>query len=537
MCAPRASHSRWGILAVAIIFMASVCRTSAWADEAAQVRVLLTQIDDGDKRDAKLRSATGPGRYDDHQDDAYVLLREDIAPLLRRSPAQPIRIVVDHGRAFQTMLGHGAAMTDASAYVLMNLKAKNPTLFAYVMKKLFAPEAGAGFSFLRLPMGASDYTATNSYFTYCDEASPDLRKFSTEHDAQYIIPALKEALKLNPEIRILASPWSPPSWMKTNGALKGISGKDKAAGKTCRLKPEWFETYAEFFVKFIEAYKAAGIEIYGVTPQNEPQLDSANYPCMRMDEDDQIKFVKLLGDKLETKGLGTRIFVHDHNWAVHPDDRTALGGDAKLDPVASVTKILSDREASRYVAGTAWHCYYGDAALMKRTYETVHQRFPEKQILCTESSGWGKNRGPWFSDVEWGLNHNWLGGPQHWCEAALQWNLVLDHKFGPTLREDSQATALVTVNTDRYDEARFECEFYALAQMSRAARPGSRHVAASVQTGNRAGLELIAFGLPKGQTSLVVFNKNDAEKALEVGSNGRFFEYHVPARSIATFVW
>src|SRR5215470_16940631 len=128
--------------------------------------------------------------------------------------------------------------------------------------------------------------------------------------------------------------------MKTNEPLKGISPKDKAAGKTSRLKPTCFDPYAEYFAKFIEAYRAAGIEIYGVTPQNEPQLDAADYPCMRMDEDDQIKFVKLLGSKLEAKGLKTRIFVHDHNWAVHPDDRKALGGDPKLDQVASVTKIL-----------------------------------------------------------------------------------------------------------------------------------------------------------------------------------------------------
>jgi glucosylceramidase len=373
----RATHSGRGLFAVVILLGVPVWGAPEWADEATQVRVLLTKFDDGDARDAKLRSATGPAKYDEHQDDAYVLLRERTTPLLRRSPAQPIRIVVDRGQAHQTMLGHGAAMTDASAYVLMNLKAKNPTLFAHVMKRLFAPKAGAGFSFLRLPMGTSDYTATKTYSTYCDEESPDLRKFSTAHDAKYIIPALKEALKLNPEIRILGSPWSPPAWMKTNGALKGISPKDKAAGKTCRLKSACFDPYAEYFVKFIEAYRAAGIEIYGVTPQNEPQFDAADYPCMRMDEDDQIKFVKLLGGKLKAKGLKTRIFVHDHNWALHSDDRKVVGGDAKLDPVASVTKILSDREASRYVAGTAWHCYYGDAARMQRTYETLHERFPD----------------------------------------------------------------------------------------------------------------------------------------------------------------
>jgi len=242
MSTVRATHSGRVIFAVVIAFGASVCGAPAWADDATQVRVLLTKFDDGDARDAKLRSATGPRKYDEHQDDAYVLLRERTTPVLCRSPAQPIQIVVDRGQVHQTMLGLGAAMTDASAYVLMNLKAKNPTLFAYVMKRLFAPQAGAGFSFLRLPMGASDYTATKTYSTYCDEESPDLRKFSTAHDTKYILPALKEALKLNPEIRILGSPWSPPAWMKTNEALKGISSKDKASGKTCRLKPECFDS-------------------------------------------------------------------------------------------------------------------------------------------------------------------------------------------------------------------------------------------------------------------------------------------------------
>src|SRR5262249_42870107 len=140
----RATHSGRGIVAFVITFVAWVWGVPAWADEPTQVQVLLTKFDDGDTRDARLRSATGPGKYDEHQDDAYVLLRERTTPVLGRSPAQPIRIVVDRGRAHQTMLGHGAAMTDASAYVLMNLKAKNPSLFAYVMKRLFEPKAGAG---------------------------------------------------------------------------------------------------------------------------------------------------------------------------------------------------------------------------------------------------------------------------------------------------------------------------------------------------------------------------------------------------------
>ena len=272
---------------------------------------------------------------------------------------------------------------------------------------------------------------------------------------------LKDALRLNPEIRILGSPWSAPAWMKTNGKLTGISEADKAAGATCKLKPECFEAYADYFVKFIEQYQAEGIEIWGVTLQNEPQFDAAAYPCMRMNEDDQIRLVSLLGPKLAAKGLKTKIFVHDHNWGLHPGDRKVIGGDAKMDPVESVTKIFSDPTAGKYIAGSAWHCYYGDANLMRKTYNTIHQRFPDKEILCTEHGGWGRKRGDWWGDVDWGMAHSWMGGPQNWCQASVEWNLALNGKFGPTPRPDSEAAGLVVIQTDNYQEVKFEREFYA----------------------------------------------------------------------------
>jgi len=405
------------------------------------------------------------------------------------------------------------------------------------MKRLFSPSQGAGFSFLRLPMGASDYTATPAYYTYCDERSPDLSRFSIAYDREYIIPALKDALRLNPEIRILSSPWSAPAWMKTNGRLSGISPDEKALGTTCKLKPECFEAYAGYFVKFIEEYRAEGIEIWGVTLQNEPQFDAAAYPCMRMNEDDQIRLVSLLGPKLAARGLKTKIFIHDHNWGLHPGDRRIIHGDAKMEPLESVTKILSDATAGQYIAGSAWHCYYGDASLMSQTYNTIHQRFPDKEILCTELGGWGKNRGAWWGDVDWGMAHSWLGGPQNWCQAAAQWNLALDCKFGPTPRPDSAALGLVEIETGNYQEARFEREFYALGQMSRAARPGSKRIAASFKNAAPAGLSIVAFALPGGQTSLVVFNRNETEESFQVEAAGRFFEYAAAGRSILTFVW
>jgi glucosylceramidase len=509
----------------------------AWPLPAADVTTLTTRLDDGDRKDARLRETSSAEKYGVHQDEGYDLLRSGSTPILDHSPHAPLRITVDAATGYQTVLGHGAAMTDASAFVLMNLKSRNPQLFDYVMKKLFSPSEGAGFSVLRLPMGSSDYTATPRYYTYCDEPSADLSKFSIDHDRQYIIPALQEALRLNADIRIIGSPWSAPAWMKTNGALTGITEPQKTQGMTCRLKPEYYDLYAAYFVKFIESYQAAGIEVYGVTLQNEPQYDAASYPCMRMDAEDQIQLIRCLGPRLAAQGLQTRIFVHDHNWVLHPNDRRIIGGDAKRDPLESVTRILTDSESARYVAGTAWHCYSGDAEAMRRTYGVLQTSFPDKLILCTEASGWGRQRGPWYGDVEWGMSHNWMGGLQHGCQASLQWNLVLDHQFGPTLRADSEATGMAAIDTARYDEARFEREYYAMAQMSRAARPGSRRIATLARGEDVSGLETIAFALPDGRFSLVVFNKQNRDRAAEVEAAGKFFTQRLPGRSIVTFLW
>jgi O-glycosyl hydrolase len=513
----------------------AACAVATWALvpcttplRAGEVTVILTKVDDGDVKHVP---------NDVHQDDNFTLFREGSIPLRTADPGRTVKIAVDGARTFQTMYGDGAAMTDSSAWVLMNLKRSNPQLYEYTMKKLFSPTDGAGFSFLRLPMGASDYTASAGYYTYCDVRSPNLSRFSIAHDRPYIIPVLKDALRLNPEIRILGTPWSAPAWMKTNGRLVGISEADKTAGATCKLRPECFEAYADYFVKFIEQYQGEGIEIWGVTLQNEPQFDAAAYPCMRMNEDDQIRLVSLLGPKLAAKELKTKIFVHDHNWGLHPGDRKVIGGDVKMDPVESVAKIFSDPTAGKYIAGSAWHVYYGDANLMHKTYNTIHQRFPDKEILCTEHGGWGKNRGNWWGDVDWGMAHSWMGGPQNWCQASVEWNLALDNQYGPTPRRDSEAVALAVIQTDNYQEVKFEREFYGLAQMSRAARPFSKRIAASFKGANPGGMGIAAFALPGGQTSLVVFNKEQAEKAFQVEADGKFFDYLAPGHSIVTFVW
>ena len=197
---------------------------------AADVRVLLTKIDDGDAKHAKLESGDH-WKCDIYQDENFTLLREGTVPLVKADPGRAIKLVIDRGKTYQTILGYGGAMTDASAFVLMNLKAHNPELYAYTMEKLFSPNKGAGFSFLRLTMGASDYAASKAYFTYCDQESRDLGAFNIDRDKEYVIPALKEALAINPEIKLCASPCERSSLDEDQQEPQGVDGSGQAAGR------------------------------------------------------------------------------------------------------------------------------------------------------------------------------------------------------------------------------------------------------------------------------------------------------------------
>jgi glucosylceramidase len=500
----------------------------ALADEGARPAALLTRIDDGD------RLETGT------PESALTLLKP--VPVLVPPAPTAIPVRLDPDTRFQTVHGLGAAMTDASASLLVRLKARDPARYDQTMKRLFDPThtQGAGLSVLRLPIGTSDFAATGHAATYCDTPSPNLAAaFSIAIDEPHVIPALKDALALNPQIKLLGSPWSPPAWMKTNGQLEGITPQEKAAGATNRLRPEMFDTYAEYFVRFVEAYRDHGLTIWGVTLQNEPQFDAARYPCLRMDEADQIRLVAALGPKLRARGLDTRIFIHDHNWVLHPNDRKPVGGDQKLDPLDSVTAILADPAAGPHIAGTAWHGYSGDDRQMAHVYDTLRQRFPDRDLLFTELSGWGRHRGPWWGDLAWGLARPWLGGFLHGQTMALEWNLALDDRFGPSLRDDSEGLGLATIaGLDAPDAhapvtVTYQREFYAMAQVSRAARPGWTRIQA---TTDAQALDVLAFTAPdRSQCSLVVFNRSAEPRSIRVECGPMPpFGLDLPARSLAT---
>lgn len=410
---------------------------------------------------------------------------------------------IDFDELFQEMEGFGAALTGSSAW-LINRQMSNAQS-QQLLTDLFHPDNGIGISYLRLPMGSSDFSLSN--YTYNDllpgQSDPDLEFFSIAPDQSDIIPVLKRILEINPEIKIMGSPWSAPAWMKTSGSLMG--------GK---LKEEWYETYALYFVKFIQAYAQEGIPIDAITPQNEPLNESSGYPTMRMEAQEQNVFIRdHLGPLFIEHGITTKIIIYDHNW-----DRFDY-------PI----EILNDPVTRDYVEGSAFHAYGGSVSAMSQ----VHATHPDKGLYFTEISGGG-----WatdFSDnLKWNMSNIFIGTANHWSKNALLWNLALDQNDGPTNGGCQNCRGVVTIlpggNVERNEE------YYALGHMSKFIKPGARR-AASTGFPSSENLESVAFVNPDDSKVLVVLNSNNNQKSFAVNFNDKFFEYRIDGNAVATIVW
>ena len=310
----------------------------------------------------------------------------------------PDAIVLDPTTTKQEVLGFGGALTDATCYVLSQLKAEERNA---VMHDLFSAKE-LNFNVCRTCIGASDYSRTAYTFDESDTPDPELKKFSIDHDKAYILPMLREARKHNPELFLFSSPWSPPGWMKTGGSMMGGA-----------MRKHSYAPYAQYFRKFLEAYKADGVLIDAVTVQNEVDADQdGRMPACLWGQEYEIEFVKdHLGPALREAGLKTKIWVLDHNYA--------LWGRAIAE--------LSDPKAYEYIDGIAWHGYVGDATAMTR----VHETFPQKSAYWTEG-GPDVTAPDYATDwSKWGEVFN--GVLNNWARCITAWNVALDEKGNPNI--------------------------------------------------------------------------------------------------------
>ncbi len=429
------------------------------------------------------------------------LTRQADLALGEAAPAASTDLVVNPARQDQEIVGYGAAMTDASAQlfqITLN-RAQRDELFA----ELFGRQ-GLGLSFVRVPIGASDFSTR--HYSLDDmprgQSDPALAKFSMAGAEAAQLPALRAARAVNPELTLMASPWSAPGWMKdTDSLIKG------------RLKPEHYGAFAAYFVRYLDAMAAGGLPVRYVTAQNEPDFEPENYPGMRLNAPERARFIGAhLGPALAARSQPVGILDWDHNW------------DKPNEPLA----VLADPVAARQVTGIAWHCYAGDVQAMGQ----VRQAHPDKEVFFTECSGGGWAP-EWGKTLGWMIDNLVIAPSRAGSRGSILWNLALDQNSGPHLGGCGNCRGVVTIDTVTRSVTR-NVEYYVLGHVSRFVRPGARAIASQ---GGPAGMIHAAFRNRDGSLVLLVHNAGTAEARLKVRSGSKTFAVTAPAGEVMTLVW
>lgn len=413
-------------------------------------------------------------------------------------------ITVDTSVTYQKIRGFGAAMTGSSAYNL-NKKMSAATKET-ALKMLFDTVTGIGISYVRLTMGASDFSLSD--FTYDDmpqgQSDEDLSEFTLAQDIDDVVPVMKEVMAINPNLGIIGSPWSAPAWMKTNNSMKG--------GK---LKSSSYPVYANYFVKYIQVMGIEGIPVSAITIQNEPLYFTAGYPCMEMQSDEQNELIKnYLGPALHENNLNTEIVVYDHNW----------------DNTNYAISILNDEDTRQYVTGSAFHAYGGNVSAMN----TVHTAHPDKELYFTEISG-----GDWATDFSdnllWNMKNIFIGTTKNWSSVALLWNLVLDQNHGPSNNGCSDCRGVITLN-NASGQLIYNEEYYSIGHMSKFVRPGALRISSRPDQ-SIMNLDAVAFINPDNSKVLVLANYKTEFQTFTVKQGKKHFNYSIAPESVATIVW
>lgn len=429
--------------------------------------------------------------------DQSVLLQKQSTVLSFGTTANTnANIDVDTTQVFQTIDGFGYTLTGGSAFVINHL---NATDKANLLKELFGNDSNSiAISYLRISIGASDLNA--AVFSYDDVATGqtdiNLDHFSLTPDATDLIPLLKEILMINPAIKIIATPWSAPVWMKDNNSSVGGS-----------LQTQYYDVYAKYFVKYIQQMRANGIAIDAVTPQNEP-LNPGNNPSLVMTAHEETNFIKNnLGPAFQAAGLTTKIITYDHN-CDHPDYPDS---------------VLSDAAANAFVNGSAFHLYAGDISALS----TVHNAYPGKQLYFTEQ--YTASTGDFAGDLKWHVKNVVIGSMRNWSRNALEWNLANDAAYGPhTNGGCTTCKGALTIGTGISRNV----AYYIIAHGSKFVPAGSVRIASNIS----GSLQNVAFKTPAGKKVLIVENDGVAA-TFNIRFNGKWTTTTLPAGGVGTYTW
>lgn len=437
-------------------------------------------------------------------DGKYRLTRQLVSFLNGSSDRVDGEITLSVNNRLQEVDGFGFAITGSTAYNLSRMSENDRKHF---LTRTFSRRHGYGCSYVRIPIGCSDFSL--SQYTCCDRKG--IENFGlTEEETRYIIPMMKEILAINPDVKVISTPWTAPLWMKTNGWWTGGN-----------LSIEYYQDYATYFVKWIQAFKENGIDIYAVTPQNEP-LNTGNSASMYMSWWEARDFIKnALGPKIRQAGLKTKIYVYDHNY--NYDNNSGENH--------YPSQIYADKEASQYVAGAAYHNYGGHASEM--TY--IHDKNPEKELIFTEWTA-----GTW----------SWPGvGPEgvttdaqalifdvlnNWGRGALVWNLLLDSDRGPFRPGGCEtANGAADINKGGYNLLTYNSFYYVMCVASSAISENARYIGTS---GSARDIQIVAFENTDGYGA-VIMNTSNSEKKIKIRERSNQFVATLPPNSIASYRW
>jgi glucosylceramidase len=400
-------------------------------------------------------------------------------------------------KKYQSVDGFGFTLTGSSAFLINKM---SPTAKAALLKELFGKgENAIGISYLRLSIGASDLSAF--VFSYDDlqvgQTDENLSKFSLSTDTVDLVPLLKEIIAINPNIKIMGSPWSPPVWMKSNKSSKGGF-----------LLPKYYAAYAHYFVKYIQAMKANGINIDAITIQNEPH-HGGNNPSMKMEPSEQADFIKNhLGPRFKDADIKTKIIVWDHN----------------CDEPNYPIEVLQDSLANQYIDGSAFHLYNGNISALS----IVKEKFPEKNLYFTEQ--WTGKNGSFAGDLSWHVKNVVIGSMNNWSKVALEWNLANDPDYGPhTPGGCTECKGALTIDGSAVQR---NVAYYIIAHASKYIPSGSVRIGSTVI----AGLPSVSFMTPEKKVVLIVLNEKNATQQFNVKYLDREIKISLKGGAVSTVV-
>lgn len=431
-----------------------------------------------------------------------------------KSSMSPVTVILDPNTEYQAMDGFGTAITGSTAFNLSRMTAKNRTEF---LKETFSPTEGFGHSYIRVAIGCSDFSLRE--YTCCDTKGIENFALTTE-ETEYVIPMLKEIMVINPGIKIMASPWTCPRWMKVNNLTELKPYNSWTSGQ---LNPAYYQDYATYFAKWLQAFKEAGINVYAITPQNEP-LNRANSASLYMEWEEQCDFIKKLAPTLQAAGLGdVKIYAFDHNY--NYDNIPSQQG--------YPMRIYQDAEVSQDIAGAAYHDYGGN----RKELNVVHDAYPEKELLFTETSIGTWNNGQDLSKALLrDMENVALGTVNNWCKGVMVWNLMLDTERGPN-REGGCRTCYGAVDIDNSDYSTItrNSHYYIISHLAAVVKPGAVRIGTSGYSD--PSVLYTAFQNPDGSYAFVIINKGSTDKPFNITANKRSVSYTLPKFSVTSFLW